>query len=160
MHIIFIGGLADNSIGIVKNYQKEFAQVYPLYSSEYFQWHEKKELEERVKSVVEANIDKRVVIVGHSYGGATATQVLKNIEVDLLITIDPVCRVWSKRMPKAKRWININATPLKYDISDYIAFIGGKWGKSMRSRADEHYDVESNHGSFWRMMEKILSKEF
>ena len=160
MHIIFIGGLADNSIGIVKNYYKEFIQIYPSYSSEYFQWHEKKDLKERLKAIAEEGMDKRVVLIGHSYGGATATQVLKEIEVDLLITIDPVSRVWSRQMPKAKKWININAIPLKYNISDYIAFAGGKWGRSTQNIADEHYDVESNHGSFWRMMEEILSKEF
>jgi len=113
MHIIFIGGLADNSIGIVKNYYKEFIQIYPSYSSEYFQWHEKKDLKERLKAIAEEGMDKRVVLIGHSYGGATATQVLKEIEVDLLITIDPVSRVWSRQMPKAKKWININDSNAK-----------------------------------------------
>jgi pimeloyl-ACP methyl ester carboxylesterase len=159
MHVIFIGGLADKSMGIVKNYQNEFAFEYSKYSSEYFQWHEKKELIVRIKSIKEG-FHKKIVLIGHSYGGATATQVLKQIEVDLLITIDPVCRIWSKDTPKVKRWININAIPKKYNISDYIALLGGKWGKSVKKRADEYYDVESNHGSFWKMMEKILDKEF
>lgn len=155
MHIIFIGGFADKSTGIVKNYQKEFAKVYLEHSSDYFQWHQKREIKERLRS-----IEKKIVLIGHSYGGATATQVLKDSDVELLITIDPVCRIWSKKIPKVKKWININATPIKYNMSDYIALAGGKWGRSIIDQADEHYDVPHNHASFWTMMEQILGKEF
>ena len=153
MHIIFIGGLWDNSTGIVKNYQKGFAKIYPNHTSEYFQWHQKKELKERLK-----HLTKKSIVIGHSYGGTTATQVLKDREVELLITVDPVSRVWSRGKPKTKRWININATPLKNDISDYIALIGGKWGKSMESRVDEYHTVECNHDRFFWMMEGILEE--
>lgn len=151
MHIIFIGGLWDNSTGIVKKYQQGFAKIYPNHSSEYFQWHQKKELKERVKS-----LGTKSIIIGHSYGATTATQVLQDSEIELLITIDPVGRAWSRKEPKAKRWININATPLKNNFSDYVALIGGKWGDSMRDRSDEYYEVECNHAGFFWMMERVL----
>ncbi len=153
MHIIFIGGLWDNSTGIVKNYQKGFAKIYPNHTSEYFQWHQKKELKERLK-----HLTKKSIVIGHSYGGTTATQVLKDREVELLITVDPVGRVWSRGKPKVKRWININATPLKNDFSDYIALLGGKWGKAMESRVDEYHAVECNHAGFFWMIDGILGE--
>ena len=153
MHIIFIGGLWDNSTKIVKSYQKGFAKIYPTYSSEYFQWHQKKELKERLKS-----LNQKTIVIGHSYGGTTATQVLKDIEIELLITVDPVGRAWSRGEPKANRWININATPLKNNFSDYVALVGGKWGESMNRRVDEHHVVECNHAGFFWMMEGVLGE--
>ena len=153
MYIIFIGGLWDNSTGIVKNYQKGFIKIYPSYSSEYFQWYQKKELKKRLKQ-----LDKKTIVIGHSYGGTTATQVLKDIEIELLITVDPVGRAWSRGGPKVKKWININAKPLKNNFSDYVALLGGKWGESMKSRVDEYYAVECNHAGFFWMMEGVLNE--
>jgi pimeloyl-ACP methyl ester carboxylesterase len=151
MHIIFIGGLWDNRTSIVKNYQKGFAKLYPNHGSEYFQWHQKKRLRERLRC-----LDEEIIMVGHSYGGKTATEVLRDKEIALLVTIDPVGRIWSNRRPLAKRWINVNAIPIKNDFSDYIALFGGKWGKKMASRADEYHVVECNHAGFFWMMEGVL----
>ncbi len=100
----------------------------------------------------------KTIVIGHSYGGTTATQVLRDREAEVLVTVDPVGRVWSRRKPKVKRWININATPLKNDFSDYIALLGGKWGRAMESRVDEYYAVECNHAGFFWMMDGILGE--
>lgn len=150
MTLLFIGGFLDKRTGIVKDYHKLFQQNYPEIGSEYYQWHEKRKIRDRIHS-----LEGKIIVIGHSYGATTATNTLHKHEIDLLITVDPVSRIWSRRHPKAKRWININAKPDKYNLSDYIALAGGKWGRSVSNKACEYYEVATNHARFVEMFEEV-----
>lgn len=152
MTLLFIGGFMDKRTGIVKAYQQQFQQNFPTLHSEYYQWHEKRKVRERIR-----HLEGKVIVIGHSYGAATAANILHQHKVDLLITIDPVSRIWSRKKPQTKHWININARPSQYDLSDFIALIGGKWGKSIRHTVHEYHEVETNHAKFAAMVEKVLA---
>jgi len=151
MSWIFIGGFLDGYSHIVQSYQEAFQKQYPHIKTYYFEWHEKK----KIKACLEKIKDQKNII-GHSYGATTAISLLQEYEVDILITIDPVSRFSTHKKPKAKRWIDVNAKPSAYHISDLIAWIGGKWGESTQEDADEYYEVVTNHARFGEMLDMVL----
>lgn len=100
-----------------------------------------------------------------SYGGATAANVSEalahsDVRVDLLITVDPVSRRWSRsdNAGNVDEWVNVYATdhkdPDKHNGrgGDTAAGIGGRWGNWPDGKADTHLEAAANHNEFSSMM--------
>jgi pimeloyl-ACP methyl ester carboxylesterase len=74
-----------------------------------------------------------VVIIGHSYGGATAWDIADDVNkpVSGLITLDPVgwfTNFWGEKPDGVDSWINVYADQEGYSFNDWIADMGGQWG--------------------------------
>lgn len=106
---------------------------------------------------------QRVVLVGHSFGGATslkAAQVLSEMgkEVELLVTLDPVWKSGPWVKPRGvKKWLN---TYVDYEKADGgaaspngIARIGGPWGACAGADVNRVFPVLSAdaHARAWDM---------
>jgi pimeloyl-ACP methyl ester carboxylesterase len=150
MVVVFIGGFLDGYSHYVRSFQEAYQQKYPEIKTFYFEWDEKK----KIQACLE-RFEEEATVIGHSYGATTAISLLQEYEIDLLITVDPVSRFSTHKRPKVKHWININAKPSHYNISDVIAWIGGKWGESPKEEVDEYYEVVTNHQRFDVMLENI-----
>lgn len=148
---IFIGGANDDDYRLVSTYVDSFKiSTNGERTVEYFEWHQQSDIINYIN-----NATPPINIVGHSYGATTATNVAEllgaqdsPVTVDLLVTIDPVSRFWSKPgdlSGNVTNWINVNATPTKRDWSDTVASLGGKWGEWSDGRADTYYTLPENH---------------
>jgi len=151
MTIVFIGGFFDAKSLIVKKYQEAYEEAFPEIKTVYFEWSEKR----KIKNFLET-VKGELICIGHSYGAATAVSLLQKQQADILITVDPVSRLSTHKRPKVKKWIDINAKPTKYDLSDYIAWLGGKWDRKPKEDVDEYYEVSTHHGRFEEMLENIF----
>ena len=150
--LIFIGGAADSITNNVKSYAEG---NYEKSSAYFYHWT----LTSTIKSVidkVQAEIkNEPITMVGHSWGGDTATEFVEAYPnlIDILVTIDPVG--WFMPSPGELQlkqyWINANAAYDSADLSDAISEIGNKWGTSVRGVADYHYDLPAHHGWFEQM---------
>lgn len=101
-------------------------------------------------------------IVGHSYGGSTAASVSRalkeaGIDVNLLVTVDPVSRVWSRAPGAAATWVNVNATPSSSNgfTGDAWAALGGKWDDWPNGKANLYYRAPFHHNEFAKMFEFV-----
>ena len=155
---IFIGGAADGTTRIVGNYQALYQRNNPERKSIYFEWGQATDILQIIHEIRKNNPCEPINLIGHSYGGSTAasvSQVLtaEGIKVDLLITIDPVSRIWTRERGNAALWVNLNATPAQTNSSDTIATIGGKWGDWPSDKANIHYDAPFNHADFKSLFE-------
>ena len=165
LYDIFIGGNNDDDTEIVFDYSEDFAsRLYPDRNASYFTWDQQSEIIALINKItVECGDDEPINLVGHSWGGATAANVAEALGkdgVDLLITIDPVSRRWSRPGDLSNNvgtWIDVNATPSKGNASDLLARLGGKWGDWPDGRADDYYTVDANHENFRTLMEGAAS---
>jgi pimeloyl-ACP methyl ester carboxylesterase len=100
-----------------------------------------------------------VNVIGHSFGGATAMSAIGQaaVEVDSLITIDPVGGVLSsfRNGINVEHWVNVTANPNSWDRSDLIAWVGGKTSNNITSAADEQMTSKQHHAGFPQMMREI-----
>lgn len=124
---IFVGGAGDSRSRIVASYQQAYAQANPGRSSLYFEWDQLAQLIEAVRAARERNKCEPINIVGHSYGGSGAASASRDlqaagVDVNALVTIDPVSRWWSRGPGAAANWVNVNAAP-----SSSNGFAGDTW---------------------------------
>jgi hypothetical protein len=161
---IFIGGFLDKwDSQIVYRYYTEFGRKYrdtTVFRSDYFSHDglrgDTKDGGQHLESYIRQLPDNAVInLIGHSYGGDTATQVAGSggRAINVLITIDPVGgrRVldvpksdrrrnppnpsWPRNLPakfsaakaNVKTWIDVDARPHSVNFSDDLAVWGGKW---------------------------------
>ena len=97
-------------------------------------------------------------MVGHSWGGDTATEFVQRYPylIDILVTIDPVGWWMPSRsdINVNQYWINANADYNALggaDASDFISGVGNKWGTDVDGIADYHYNIPAHHADFWGM---------
>lgn len=164
LYDIFIGGNNDDDSRIVNSYFTDFTKLHPDRNTAYFTWNQQSEIIALVNKIrAECGDDEPINLVGHSWGGATAANVAEALGkdgVDLLITIDPVSRIWSRPgdlSDNVGTWIDVNATPSDGNASDLLARLGGKWGDWPDGRADDYYTVDANHENFRALMEAAPS---
>ena len=135
--VVFVGGLWDG-------WNRNLLKVYCAYDAEgegtrklYFAHND--DLESMRDRIARARAERAapVVLVGHSYGAATAHRVADSLGVaggiDLLVTLDPVSGRWERRAaPRPRtvaRWINVRVGSSPGLSSCGLAgAIGGAWG--------------------------------
>lgn len=124
--------------------------------SAYFEHDEGDKVIALINRITSECPNEPINVIGHSWGAETAEDVAKALPgvIDLLVTVDPVSRWWSKGDPRpnVNEWININAGPSNRDFSDTVASVGGKWGNWPDGKADAHYSVDASHAYFRNMM--------
>lgn len=126
----WIGGAGDKTpfMGVFgpTGIMKDVARGWGSASDNYWGHEDANAIVEHVLNSQKAcGTDKRIVLVGHSWGGATAKNVtdrLKNygIMVDKLITLDPVSLTDFTAPNNQREWINIYQ---KQSALDYIATV-------------------------------------
>jgi RHS repeat-associated protein len=157
---VFVGGAMDGTSRIVASYQQAYSIAYPGRSSSYFEWDQTNQIIEAVQAARRKNKCEPINLVGHSYGGSTAASVSRalkaaGIDVNLLVTVDPVSRIWSRGAGAAGTWVNVNAAPSSSNgfSGDSWATLGGKWGDWPNGKASSHYGAPFHHNEFGRMFE-------
>ena len=155
---VFIGGAMDSTSRIVASYQQAYAAAYPDRASSYFEWTQGSAVIAAIQAARSKNKCEPINIVGHSYGGSTAatvSQALKNagINVNALITIDPVSRGWSRVAGAAGNWVDVNAAPSSSNGfgGDSWAALGGKWGSWPNGQANSYYTAPFHHNESPRL---------
>ena len=154
--LIFIGGAADSITDNVKDYAEK---KYKRNSAYFYHWT----LTSTIKSVIDkvrARVgNEPITLVGHSWGGDTATEFIEAYPnlIDILVTIDPVGGWMPSRSDLQLRqyWINANADYNALggaDFSDFVSGVGGKWGFDVDGIADEHHNIPAHHAWFKQMI--------
>lgn len=162
---IFIGGFLDKYTGLVVLYRQAFGKQHPDRTTCCFEHNQRRQIIATVSEAKAANPRLVVNLVGHSWGAATAVKVVnelskRGLDIDLLITIDPVCRRKLGVDSAVTRWINVNAAPATSNgwDGDNYATLGGKWGHwptrcSARHGNAEHCDAPFHHNEFTALFE-------
>ena len=154
LYEIFIGGFMDSKFRPVKGYYED--NFKSRGKSAYFEHDEGDKVIALINRITSECPNEPINVIGHSWGAETAEDVAKALPgvIDLLVTVDPVSRWWSKGDPRpnVNEWININAGPSNRDFSDTVASVGGKWGNWPDGKADAHYSVDASHAYFRNMM--------
>ncbi len=140
----YVGGGGDGYLhGIVEKYAKD--------RGSYFRHYESYDLPNAMKAASERG--EPVIVIGHSWGGSRAIKAVAaaGVQVDLLVTIDPVGNDFSGiATDKIGSWVNITADPSSPDGSDTIAAIGGK--TRGLGKADVNLTFDRNHDQFPQLM--------
>lgn len=150
----------DGTSRIVASYQQAYATAYGDRASSYFEWDQASKVIEAVQAARRRNKCEPINIVGHSYGGSTAASVSRalkaaGIDVNLLVTVDRVSRIWSRGPGAAGTWVNVNAAPSSSNgfSGDSWAAMGGKWGDWPNGKANTYYEAPFHHNEFAKMLE-------
>jgi pimeloyl-ACP methyl ester carboxylesterase len=159
---IFIGGFLDRSSRIVACYRKTFRRNYPRFTTFYFEHDQLREIISTVSTAKTANTVSAINLIGHSWGAVTAIRAAnrlatKGINVDQVITIDPVGHGRISVATSTTAWINVNAAPAASNgwNGDYYAALGGKWGDWPRGKACVHYWAPCHHNEFAGLLEYV-----
>jgi pimeloyl-ACP methyl ester carboxylesterase len=159
---VFIGGLFDRVSRIVFCYRKRFHSNYPQHTTFYFEYDQQKEIVAAVIAARNGHPGEIFNLIGHSWGAVTAIEAAnelrnKGIDVDQVITIDPVSRKRTGVTATATTWINVNAAPATSNgwNGDYYATLGGKWNDWPRGKANVHYWAPCHHNEFAGLVEYV-----
>jgi hypothetical protein len=173
---IFIGGADDEGGLLGGNHPVRNSRALSRDVSGYNIYATYKDADEINASIQKLPLDIPINVIGHSLGGATATEVaLANPgRINKLITVDPVGPIYVGRDPKigvpvydfpdygkvnssVGKWVNIRATgqPGNDDSSNAIARMGGRWKDSPRGYADVFIPAPYNHGDFDNLLRSI-----
>ena len=170
---VFIGGAEDDQYKIVSDYAAEYKKANPSRTVAYFGHNERKAATNFIKSEVAGGNKEPVNIIGHSYGGKTATQVSRDvakagISVANLVGIDPVNTILSntKGGNTVQNTITVNGEGRggkNGNFSNTVEVLGKmKAGLALqgaqpqafrRGNADSYNTVQFNHGDFKEMFE-------
>lgn len=152
---IFVGGFLDKYTGLVIGYQRAYGEAHLQRNTCYFEHHQGRGIFALVTAAKAADPQLVVNLVGHSWGAATAIRVSnalarRGCDVDLLITIDPVCRKKLAMESATTRWVNVNAAPATSNgwRGDRYASLGGKWGNWPARCNARHCDAPFHHNEF------------
>jgi pimeloyl-ACP methyl ester carboxylesterase len=130
---VYIGIAGAGTPGPQSNFYYGMMETYGKDNVAMFRWCDRKQIR---KFLDEAHKQgKRIHVVGHSYGAATAMQEIKRsgVPIESVTTSDPVSwtgRVYDKPH-NVKQWQNY--TPGNLDMTDWsnlVSVIGGRWGDS------------------------------
>ena len=191
---IFIGGAMDKSDShIVEDYMKDIHSENPgsSYSdpnssyARYFTWDEEADILGYIKILPTGT---RINIIGHSWGGDTALDVVTESEkpINDLVTIDPVggwdnspgdpsahetAEQYADRLDTTMRaryaaikskvnlWIDVDAEPTTTKFSDVVAGMGKAWNRLPEGQATIFIPATNiDHGQFDLLMQAIGGK--
>jgi RHS repeat-associated protein len=156
--VVFIGGALDGTTDIVKEHVTKYTgNTYKKSSAYFYHYTWNSTIKSVIDSVKKSNPGEPIAMVGHSFGGDTATEFVQQYPgvVDALFTVDPVG--WD--IPSQadihvnNYWYNIDAIPTDgWNLSDYIAYTGYEWGTDVLGVANYYASVDAHHGEFTKMM--------
>jgi len=164
--VIFIGGFADGTSAIVSSYFDIFKKEHTDITTKYFSFDSKEGIIAYINSLKPGS---PVTIVGHSWGGDTAMEVVNALppgRVQTLVTIDPVGSGGSGFLQTvaqhAGRWIDVEAVGGGWlDPSNLVArvlpgvYTGSAYGKAPSKFTKNFVKSHSAHGEFGNMMAEI-----
>ena len=160
---IFIGGAWDRHYQNVKAVYDQYRRSYPNRPALYLTWGQQRAIVAAIRSAAKAG--GPINLIGHSLGAATAFMAAKesHVHIDNLITVDPVLGitptslsiVGGEKPSNVGNWANVTATPKSWDLSDAVAFAGGKPSALPIEKADSDIDVLTHHYDFSGMFDKV-----
>ncbi|MFQ3250431.1 MAG: pimeloyl-ACP methyl ester carboxylesterase [Glaciecola sp.] len=183
--VYFIGGAADKtreSFGLVKwgptNLMGLCRTAFDQKKgssceTHYYGYLEKDAIAESIVQVKQAKPDVRINLVGHSRGGAVANELALNIlpslniNANIVVLLDPVkANPLDKfTIPKNNNahltslYVCIFAKPLNRDPTDYVAIVGGQYGKRLQAYCDFYIEADANHGEPMDMLKTVLDEK-
>jgi len=159
---LYIGGAGDTRTRLVAAYaderQRKFAHQ-AHHDAHYFPHYASRRIHHIARR--DAEIGRKLVLIGHSWGGDTALRVLKAmrpISVDLLVCVDPVpkSRLNPPPMPRnADMIIHVDARPSYPNRSDQVKGMGQWFGGTLHRRLSAAHALiiaDLNHFAFAKMM--------
>ncbi len=158
--VIFVGGLADGSTGIVEGFFDRFGSPDAGHASRYFSHDDGRAIRTFIDSLPQGT---RVSLVGHSWGGDTAARVAAALgaagrKVDTLVTVDPVGRgigagFFERVKAGAIHWVNVNAVGTgRTNLPGLIAGLGNDYGSGPQRYADVFLNAPKGHEDFEGML--------
>ncbi len=159
---LYIGGAGDTRTRLVAAYADERRRKLAHqahHDAHYFPHYASRRIQHIARR--DAEIGRRLVLVGHSWGGDTALRVLKAmrpISVDLLVCIDPVPKSRLNPPPRprnADMIIHVDARPSYPNRSDQVKGMGQWFGGTLHRRLSAAHALivaDSNHFAFSQMM--------
>jgi len=161
--VTFVGGASDRNSAIVYKEYERLKFAHPEIPSRYFAHDENSDIENYIKSLPQG---APVTLIGHSWGGDTATQVARALpkRIDTLITVDPVSlftpffHSYDSIAKSVRRWVNVNAVPDgEPSPGDKVARWGGHWGGGPVGAANNSIFMNAHHEQFSRMLNQLKS---
>jgi pimeloyl-ACP methyl ester carboxylesterase len=160
--VVFFGGFFDETFQPVKRFvdQAIGSQRYGVDTGiYYFSWSDaawwSDFAQEKIGEIVSRSEVDSLALVGHSYGGHSASKVARGLglDIDVLVTVDAVSwesgLFWFSKPSRVDRWINAYCGGVG-DVSDLVAVAGGHWGHE--SGADRNIKVPgATHAQFTKM---------
>lgn len=129
--VIYIGGAMEGTLETLAEFKKEVGADVS------FEWSQKSEVVARIKAAVKANPCEPVIVIGHSWGGDTAMDVVDDFEGDkcmkclYVVTLDPVSQfdpdTWfggPNPGSQVTEWINIAQPATFMDVVVDIPVVG------------------------------------
>ena len=151
-HLIVFGGASDPVHHICS---RIISTKIAVENFSYFQWYQ---FEDACKFINSIQDSKKIILLGHSWGGKTAAKVFNKYseKITLLITLDPVS--WKRPCihPSMKNtlWINIVPTFEKLSWNALIATVGGRWKKQAGA---QNITIICDHCSVDKMLDAKTS---
>lgn len=157
---IFIGGAGDGVFRPVKGW---YDRNNPG-GDTYFPQDSADQVIARIRKALAENPNEPINIIGHSNVGTDAGDIaaqacdLFGKKIDLLITIDQVGRLgasYERIKAGAGKWINVDATGP--GNGNFIAMIGGEWGRGPDGFADVFITAPNYpHADFGPIMDEYI----
>lgn len=155
------GGAMDRTMdGPMISMLPYFKPLHPRADVQYFDHADAQGIRD---AIARAGGAANVALVGHSYGGDTAAQVVADgAQVGALVTLDPVSHnppsFQAVRANAGGVWINVNANPdrsrraAESNMGNFVAGMGGAWDEDPRGSADQYYNANVNHAEIHELM--------
>ena len=159
---IYIGGAGDTRTRLVATFAETRQRMFAHDAhrkAHYFPHYAPHRCLKCARQAVAAG--RRLLIVGHSWGGDTALRVLRSLNpefVDLLVCVDPVPKSRLNPPPtprNARHIIHVDARPTRPNQSDSVKDLGQWIGGTLHRRlAIAHTQIvaDLNHFAFAQMM--------
>ncbi len=148
---VFIGGLGDESTGIVHQLYQRCPQLSQSLTESrgYYHWDgdEMNQPWPHLGGVMEdvlafrlQNPQSRVVILGHSLGAVAALELAVRIPHTYLITLDPVDRQSSRQRPINVQWWGHAYISHSESARDILFQLAGRWGDCPTANISKNCD--------------------
>ena len=184
--IVLFGGMADSINGNVGRDLIPMVKTdYPKAQIAYYYWRFLRSSSAEISNVISEFSKKcpctQVILIGHSFGGSTAAEVVAQLRQDLckkpiLVTLDAVgTMAYPPAKDQMSYWYNVYVPKGLADVTsgipgvtsvvgliggwtnfnfpDWVASMGGKWGKE--SDANVNKEASKNHAYADDMFGKI-----
>lgn len=130
---VIMGGFTDGIFGRAYCLREELPSVMSGFDVFYREYDDASVVRELL--VRYARAGRRVVLIGHSWGGSSlvvdvlAHEACRNLPVDVLITLDPVGVRGPRFLPRVRRWLNVYIpyAEAAWSRENNIARLGRPW---------------------------------
>jgi len=175
--VFVVGGAADKAKAgtgsiVFSGYKQFSSNSSGIFSSkftpQFFKHSESQRLQAAITEMRKENPDEPIVLMGHSWGGASATKSQrqlsnKGIDVDYLITVDPVS--WfkgasGKSKGSSTKWINM--FPVKrnrFKIGDFVTTLGNAWNNEKGADTNIKVQMDGTQDGHVVIMLQPLNQE-